>query len=75
MLLSFNRGILQMDFQIGDVVTLKSGSLRMTVNRIDSRDDGTAPTVCCAWFTMEDGMNWRGPFYGMFNPDSLNKQA
>lgn len=36
-------------FNIGDVVSLKSGGPRMTVDYIETEDDGTVK-VWCVWF-------------------------
>lgn len=39
------------DFSIGDVVSLKSGGPRMTVESISEEEDGTT-TAHCSWFAL-----------------------
>lgn len=53
----------------GDIVRLKSGSPKMTVDVVAS--DGK---VFCVWF-LQDGKaeTWSGPHHGSFPPDALEK--
>jgi uncharacterized protein YodC (DUF2158 family) len=41
-----------MDFQAGDIVQLKSGGPRMTVEQVGKHPHTDADTVWCTWFEM-----------------------
>lgn len=54
------------EIKVGDVVMLISGSLPMTVSKIEDE------LASCVWF--ERGhVDWSGPFYGKFAVDTLEK--
>ena len=39
-----------MNFKPGDVVTLKSGGPKMTIERIDTFSFSNKPLIACTWF-------------------------
>jgi len=51
-------------FKIGDVVTLKSGGPKMTINNIDTN-------ICCTWFNQITNSNYEGPLEADFKEDQL----
>jgi uncharacterized protein YodC (DUF2158 family) len=54
------------EFQIGDVVQLKSGGPLMTVNEVG--ENYGVPTVFCAWFDSKENEKSSG-----FRPELLRK--
>jgi len=52
------------EFKVGDVVKLKSGGLKMTIESIDGN------VVNCQWFDKDNALK-----YGYFNMDTLVKVA
>ena len=55
-----------MDFSVGDVVELKSGSPKMTVTHIDNSEGPVY--VWCRWFSAENKVNAQ-----QFPPAALQK--
>jgi len=49
------------NFKVGNVVNLKSGGPKMTIEHIDSKME----TISCSWFNKEKLKN------GKFHPDEL----
>lgn len=75
-----------MELKVGDVVRLKTGGPRMTVNQVGiTRIDGYGseklpPVIEAVWFTnrlTESGNpiphEWEGPHHGEFGADALDK--
>jgi len=45
-----------MDFKVGDVVVLKSGGPKMTIEKIEPSNSNNAESVKCVWFNhLQDG--------------------
>jgi uncharacterized protein YodC (DUF2158 family) len=62
------------DLVVGDVVRLKTGGPKMTVQRIGSGTDANA-VVRCTWFEKSDevGKEWAGPFNAEFPASTLTR--
>lgn len=59
-----------MQFQLGDVVQLKSGGPPMTVTYVNEKG-----RVSCAWFNrVEGGIAWE-PKHETFPPEALKKSG
>lgn len=68
-----------MELKVGDIVRLKTGGPKMTVNRVGpygSPDDhdhlASNAEVQTAWFSDDEGC-WNGPFADIFGMDALEK--
>jgi uncharacterized protein YodC (DUF2158 family) len=60
-------GVNDMDFEVGDVVVLKSGGPKMTVVDFAKSFAGEYPVVGCRWFDKNEKK------IGSFPPDTLEK--
>jgi uncharacterized protein YodC (DUF2158 family) len=69
-----------MELKIGDVVRLKTGGPKMTVNAVHEQV-GEAPYVTSIWFervtaaafAIDEGEHWDGPHTETFAVDALEK--
>jgi hypothetical protein len=65
-----------MELIVGDVVMLKTGGPKMTVNRVgpygapDDHDHLTNTEIVATWFREGDD-GWNGPFSDIFGADAL----
>jgi uncharacterized protein YodC (DUF2158 family) len=62
------------EFEVGDVVVLKSGGPAMTVESWDVSRANKTNQVLCSWF-IHTGTEWTGPFEGTFIQGALKKTS